>query len=139
MRAREPPQHPRTVLSQAESYHALITRVGSSFDESRAHRSVDESDDAVVPQQQVICDVAHRRRRTGMASDREEQLVLRRGDAGVDCLLLAPVQEATQPVSECEESAVVGFSERPRHISQYDISDAERNDEPARPARGPPQ
>ena len=113
MRAREPPQHARTVLSQDESYHALITRVGSPFDESRAHRSVDQPDDAVVPQQEVIRHLTDRRGTTAVAPDREQQLVLGGRDAGVDRLLLAPVQEAPQPVPEGEETGVVGVGERP--------------------------
>ena len=41
----------------------------------------------------------------GWPADREEQLVLGGRDAGVDRLLLAPVQEAAQLVAERQEAA----------------------------------
>ena len=119
----EPAQHTRAGCSQAQTHHPMVTRVGSSFDEVGSLGPVDQPDHAVVPEQQVLGDVPDRRGAGRVPPDREEELVLRRCDAGRDRLLLAPVQEAAELVAKRQQARVVGVGERSRHISQYDISD----------------
>jgi hypothetical protein len=56
----------------------------------------------------VFGNIPNRRRVAGMPANREEQLVLGRSDAGIQGLLFAPVQKASQLVPEGQETLVVG-------------------------------
>jgi CBS domain-containing protein len=51
----------------------------------------------VVPEQEMLGDVADGRRSVRMAADGQQELVLGRRDPGVEGLLLAPVHEPSQP------------------------------------------
>jgi hypothetical protein len=85
---------------------ALVLLVIHALDKSCRDGSIDQFDDAVVAQQQVICDVSDRRRGT-VASDGEQELVLRTGEPDGSRLLLAPVLEPTQAVPERQQTAEV--------------------------------
>lgn len=79
---------------QVESYDALVFLVMDALDESCDDGAIDQFDDAVVAQQQVIGDVPDGRG-FAVASDGEQELVLRTGESDGSCLLLAPVLEPT--------------------------------------------
>ena len=72
----------------------MVGRVDMTNYQSRLGRAINEADDAVVPKQQRLRDVADRRRGAAhMAANGEEELVLRGRDADTRGLLLTPVQE----------------------------------------------
>lgn len=98
---------------EPDAHHAVVDLVGESFDEPRALGAIDEPDHAVVPEQEVIGELADRGR-SSVATDGEEQLVLRRGQADVRCLRLAPAQKASQPIAELEQPHEVVVAETGR-------------------------
>jgi hypothetical protein len=62
----------------------------------------------VVPEQQVIGQVADGWRLIALAAlDCQQQLMLRRGQACLSCLFLAPVQEPAQAGAEGGQARVV--------------------------------
>jgi CIC family chloride channel protein len=94
--------------SQPESHDTIVDRVRRPPDESRGLGAVDQSDSTVVLEEQGFGNLSDRRPfAIRVALDREEQLMLRRGETGGVGLLLAPVQEATEPGPQLEQSFVV--------------------------------
>src|SRR5213076_2201583 len=90
---------------QGDTYHPVVAVVDVPADETGALSPVDQPHRAVVPEEQVAGDVADRG--VGrLAAYREQQLVLRRGDAGGGGLPLAPVQEPPEGVPELQEVRV---------------------------------
>jgi len=72
----------------------MIDDVGPTFDESRAHRSVDEPHDAVMTKQQHSGEITDSRPRAfAMSADGEQQLVLGRRNPNRGGLLLTPPHE----------------------------------------------
>lgn len=69
--------------------------------------AVDQTDRAVVPQHQVLGDVADRRPAPGVTADRQQQLMLCRGDADVVGPFGAPRQEPPQLIAELEQPGVI--------------------------------
>src|SRR5947207_15980152 len=86
---------------------AMVRGVDVPFDQARLSCPVDESDDAVVPEKEMLGDLADRRGAAGMPADGQQQLVLGGRDPRVERLLLAPVHEASEPVAKHEEVFVV--------------------------------
>ena len=116
VRARQLLQSPLPRGSQLEAHQPVVTRVDAAADEPRGRGTVDESDDAVMPEEQRVGDVANRRSgRISGAADGEKQLMLGRGETRGGGLLLAPAQEAAQAGAELEESLVVLVGEGSRH------------------------
>jgi hypothetical protein len=88
----------------------LIVAIGTAFDEAARDGAVDEPDCAVVLQQQCIGDVADGGfLRPGVASDREQQLVLGRCQTDGVGLRLAPVEELAQSGTELQQALIVEF------------------------------
>ena len=78
---------------------------------------MDQSDGAVVAEQEVGGHVADRRpARVGVAPDRQQELVLSRRQVGGRGLLLTPVQEQTQAGSQLQEPLVVRIRQFRRHL-----------------------
>jgi len=99
---------PRAERREPQAHDAVVERVGMSGHEAGVDRAVDEADRAVVTEQQRIGQVPDRRARVVLtASNREQQLVLRRCDADGRRLLLTPAQEFAQSGSKIEQASVV--------------------------------
>jgi len=90
MLVRQSGQAPFAIGAQPQPHDAVIVVVGDLLDQSRSESTSDEFDRAVVAEEQMSGDVADRRclgRRgpavagfgAAVASDREQQLVLGRG------------------------------------------------------------
>jgi hypothetical protein len=95
------------------THEARVVLVGHSLDEACRRRPIDELDRAVRLQEQVLCDLADRRRAHAVVSaHREQELVLRTGDARRDRLRLAPREEPAQTRSEGEEIPVLLIRDR---------------------------
>jgi hypothetical protein len=108
VRAAQLAEASRAKRREPQAHPAVIDRVGIPVDQACFDRAVDEPDCAVVPQQQRIGKVPDRGPfGVRMASNRKQQLVLRRRDSDGLRLLLAPPKKLAQPGSEIEESSVV--------------------------------
>ena len=91
----------RARAGETHSDDPVIVRIPCSNDESRAFGAIDETDDAVVAQEEVVGHFADRRAPlVTVASDGEKELVLGRGEAGGPRLLLAPSLKAPQAGSQ---------------------------------------
>jgi hypothetical protein len=99
-----------TLAGQRQADDPLILGVGEALDEAEALGAIDELDHAVVAQEEVVGDVADRRR-SAMTSNRQEQLVLRPREADGLRLVLAPVEEPAEPVAEGQEALEVVIGE----------------------------
>jgi hypothetical protein len=98
--------------SESETDHSLVVGIGTALDQVCGRRSVDESDGAVMSQQQRIGDIADgRAQRAVVAAYGEQQLVLRGCDTERRRLFLAPRQEPTQCRSEREQLSVFVIGE----------------------------
>jgi hypothetical protein len=87
---------------QVEPDDTLILRIVDALDQPRRDGSIDQFDDAVVAEQQMIGNIPYRRSST-VASDGEQELMLRAGEPHGSRLLLAPVLEPTQAVPERQQ------------------------------------
>jgi H+/Cl- antiporter ClcA/CBS domain-containing protein len=107
---------------QAEADDALIVVVVHPSDEPGRDRTVDQFDDAVVPEEEVVGELTDRRR-CSVAPDGEQELMLRSGQTDGPSLLLAPAMEPPQAVAEGEQPSevlVLQPSASSRHIvSRY--------------------
>jgi hypothetical protein len=104
-------EHARAARSEAEADDTAVVGIVRAPHQPCLLRTVDELHRAVMAQQQRVRDVADRGSPIAMvAADGEEQLVLRRRDAGGDSLRLAPVQELAQRGPELEQTLVVAVS-----------------------------
>jgi hypothetical protein len=102
------------VFGEREAGGASMVGIGRAFDETFCFGSVDETDGAVVAQQEVAGNVPDRRAgRAWVAFDREQQLVLSGGEVLSVGLLFAPVQELPQAGSERQQALVIGFGRLP--------------------------
>lgn len=89
-------QPPLPVAGQLQTHEAMILGVTHSPDQTSGIGAIDQPDHAVMTQEQVVGDLSDRRSLlAAMASDRQQQLMLRGGEAGRTRLLLAPAQEMT--------------------------------------------
>jgi len=94
-------------IGEAHSDDSVIVWVARSKDESCALGAIDETDDAVVAQEEVVGHFADRGAPLVLvASDGEKELVLGRGEACDPRLLLAPSLEAPQAGPQCQEPDV---------------------------------
>lgn len=106
------------LVGQLDAHDALVFVVGRSLDEAGRDGAVDELHSAVVAQQQVLRHLADRRR-LAVTADGQQQLVLGAGEANRPRLVLAPVQEPSQPIPEGQQAfeVRVGESARRWHIA----------------------
>ena len=79
----------------------MILPVGSATNQSRMFGPIDQFDRAVVAEQQVGGNVTDGRI-ADVPPDRQEQLVLGRGESGCARLILRPTLETAERVSEAE-------------------------------------
>lgn len=104
-----------------------VHRVAAAPDQARARAPVDEPDRALVEHAEAVRQVAHDGRPRPEAADEQEQLVLRRRDAGPPGRVLREAEEVAQRLSESREALIVRLLQSGRHprhgtiISQYDI------------------
>lgn len=104
----EPGESLGAVGREREPNDAMLVRVGSPLHERRCLGSIDELNHAVMAQQQQLGDLADRRSlRASVPADREQQLVLCRGQPRGFRLLFAPLQEAAQTRSQLQQVGVV--------------------------------
>lgn len=88
---------------QAQPHDPVVLAVGSAPYEAGCFGPVDQADRAVVPDQEHFGDLTDSRRSPiPVTSDRQQELMLHRGEARRDGLFLAPVQEAPQADPELE-------------------------------------
>jgi hypothetical protein len=106
-----------TERGEVQPHDAVIAAIQPPAHESGVLRSIDEPDRAVVLQQQRVGYLADRRApRIRVATDREQELVLRRGQSRGNRLLLAPLQEPPKPGAELEEALKVSVGNLSWHI-----------------------
>ena len=92
---------------QLDADDALVGLVLYPFDKQSGLCAVDQLDHAVMAQEEVIGNLPDRRRLRPMAADREEQLVLGGRQPNLSGLVLTPSLEATQTITEGEQSGEV--------------------------------
>lgn len=109
-----------------QPHGASVPLVASANDQTGRHGPIDELDGAVVPQEQMV---RHRRDRRAegvpVPADREEQLVLGRGQSLRTGSLGAPAQEPAKAVPEPQELLVLPFRYLLGHaiiVSHHDTS-----------------
>jgi len=79
----------------------MVVRILEALEQSRRYCPVDQFDGAVVPQEEMLGDVADRWK-SSVAFHREEQLVLCASEPHRSCLAVAPVQESPKSITERE-------------------------------------
>src|SRR5581483_8291515 len=131
-------QHPQAAGGEREPDNPPVDPVASPPYQPCGLGSIHEPHGAVVAEQEVAGDVGDGRPvGIRVSPDGEEQLVLGRGEAGGDRLLLAPPEEPPQPGSQTEEALVVlvGHGSARRH-NVYRITIYNPSGGPRRPTRG---
>jgi hypothetical protein len=104
----EPAQSATPGRRQTEPDDALVVAVGAAPDQSQRFCPIDQTDRAVVPDQEHLGHLADGRSpRIAVPADREEQLMLHRGQPRCGCLFLAPMEEPTEADPELEQPFVV--------------------------------
>jgi hypothetical protein len=97
-----------TSSRQSEPDAAVIVAVALATDEPGALSAVDEADGAVVPEQELLGDVADGRPAAiRVAADDQEELMLSGRQPDDLGLLFAPAQEAAEPRAELQQTAVL--------------------------------
>ena len=96
----------RAELGEGEAHHAAVVLIDAAADETIGDRSIDEFDHTVVLQEKVLGDVADRRV-AAMTPNRQEELVLSRGESRLACGRLAPAEELAKAVAELEQCGEV--------------------------------
>lgn len=96
----------------------MVLFVSDTEDQAGGVGAVDQLYDAVVAKKQVVGDLPDSgAARIVMATNREQELMLRGCQAGGSGLLLAPVQKATQTGAQRQQASIVNTT---RTHSQYD-------------------
>jgi hypothetical protein len=95
---------------EGEADDAVVLTIGDAAHESGLAGAVDELDDAVVAQQEMVGDLADRRRAT-VPADGEKQLVLGGRQSRALRLSLAPAKELAETVAELEQPLELGVGE----------------------------
>lgn len=97
-------EDPITLGGQPDPDQPRVAAVGDPAHEASGLRPVDELDRAVVPQQQIVGEVADGRRlATRVALDGDQKLVLYVRQAGRPGLVLAPPLEPAQAVTKRQQ------------------------------------
>jgi len=98
----------RTGPGEAEADDPMVFGIAASHHETGRVSAVDELDRAVVSKQQVVRNFTDSRTAlVVVTADRQQQLMLSRGEARRARLLLAPTLETAQPGSQPQEAPVV--------------------------------
>jgi hypothetical protein len=98
---------------EADADYPGVALVGLAPDQARGLGAVGELDCAVVAQQEVVRYVADGRRLAArVALDRQQQLMLRRGEACLARPRFAPAEEFPQGAPEREQVLVIQLGER---------------------------
>lgn len=114
MLAREPLEAARSYPRQRHTHHPVVVGIPAPADEAAGLGAIDQLDHAVVAQQELRREVAHRRiAGSGAAADGQEQLVLRGGEPGFGGSLVGPAEVAPQAGAEHQEALVVVVGKRP--------------------------
>ena len=79
---------------------AMVCRVDPALDQTGLFGAIDEANRAVVAHEEMVGHVTDAGSAARVTANGEEQLMLRGGDTDLDCLLFAPVQEASHAVPE---------------------------------------
>lgn len=95
------------VMGEVEADHPVVLRAAGPPDEARRFCAVHETHGAVVPEKEVVGDLADGRAIGPVVpADREEQLVLRRGEPGCSSLLGAPSLEVAEARTQGQKACV---------------------------------
>jgi hypothetical protein len=106
------PKSTRTERGQPQPHDTLIKVVDVTRDEPRLLGAIDETDRAVMTQQQRFRDVTDSgTTRVVVTAYRQEQLVLRGSEPGGLRLLLAPVEEPAEAGAERQQPHVLRIAE----------------------------
>ena len=99
-----------TVWREYDPYDSGVVIVSDAVDEVERFGSVDEADNAVVFEEKPCCQFTDRGP-CGLSAttDRQQELVLGRGEADHGRLFLAPIQERSQASTELQKPRVVSF------------------------------
>jgi len=109
----EPDQLVGSDSGDGEAYDAMVVGITGAAEVAGLDRAIDQAGRAVVSQHQRLGNVADGRFvRAGVPADREEELVLRGGEAFTLGFLFAPVEEPPQLRAELEQSSVIRVRER---------------------------
>ena len=101
--------------SELEPNQPMVVGVAHALDEASRVGPVHQSDRTVVAQEEVVGNLADGRSPgVGVAADGQQQLVLRRRQARLLGLLLAPAQEPAQPRPERQQILVIGIRQTHR-------------------------
>ena len=94
MRRRKPVEHLLRLRRQGDQDTATVAGVGLAVHESQSHQPIDQLDHAVVAQQKLIRQLAHREIVPDrVALDRQQGLVLLRRQARRACRTLAEMEK----------------------------------------------
>lgn len=105
-------------VREGDAYDAVVVAVRAATHQAGGLGPIDELDDTVMTQEQLGREITHGRiTRLGTAPHGEEELVLGRGDPGLDGTFLGPVEIAAEAGAEGEETLVVLITERDWHTS----------------------
>jgi hypothetical protein len=108
MERREPLQGGAASAAEREPDDTTVRWVLHAGQETGRPGPLDQLDRAVVSQQERVRDITDRRARfPRMASDGEQELMLRGSQSDDPRLLFAPVQEAPKPGPEIQQAAIV--------------------------------
>jgi hypothetical protein len=99
------------LLGETDPHDPVIGGVAEPLDKAGPGSPVDELHRAVVALQEMGGEIADAGR-SAVASHRQEELMLRRCDAGLVGLLLTPAEEPPETVPEVEQSLEVLVRER---------------------------
>lgn len=97
-----------TFLGEMQPHQAMILAISATDDQTGLVRSIDESDHAVMPEQEIVRHLADgRSARICVAAYGQEELMLGGGEPSGAGLLLTPPGEVPQASAEGEQVRIV--------------------------------
>jgi len=100
----------RPFVGEREAHDAVVFRVAAALEQAELLRPIDQLDRGVVPDDQILSDLADRRPEPVLvAANGQEQLVLAGREAVGRGLLGAPMLECAQPGAQSEQAGVVAI------------------------------
>ena len=95
------------LFGQMQTHHPMVVVVSGPSDQTRRVGTVDETDGAVVQEEQVVSDLSNgRATRITVSPYRQEQLMLGRREARGTSLALAPTLEMAKPGPQGQQAGV---------------------------------
>jgi hypothetical protein len=92
---------------EMQTHHPMVVVVSGPSDQTRRVGTVDETDGAVVQEEQVVSDLSNgRATRITVSSYRQEQLMLGRREPRGTSLALAPTLEMAKPGPQGQQTGV---------------------------------